>query len=271
MIQQATEEKPYISTSQLNTLARCGMQYVFRYEEGLILPPGVAAATGIGLHKAAAENGSQKIDSHEDLPVSDLKDIAAESFDTQLDTDGIWLNPEEASIGSKKVLGAAKDRTVELAEFYGHHVAEDYQPKHVEQPFRIELSGPRDFLGIIDLIDDGNNVTDFKTAARSKSKDEADKSVQLTAYAAGCMKITGAAAATVRLDTMVTKKTGVDRQVLESTRTVADFEPLADRVNAAVRVIEAGAYLPADPTHWCCSPKWCGYFHQCPFGGGKKQ
>jgi len=266
-----TTNKPHISDSQMRTLAYCGILYSNRYIDGRIIPPGIAAARGLGVHHAAAKNGKQKIQSGVDLPLADLRDIAAEAFNTQLDTEGIWLNPEEMSIGPHKVLGQAKDETVRIAEFYGTRVAPDYQPVKVEETFRVELPGPRDYLGVIDLIDDQQRVRDFKTAAKSKTQAEADSSIQLTGYAAGHQVLTGLPASDVGLEVLVTTSTGVSRQTLVSHRDAKDFDVLAARINAANRVIDAGAFLPADPSHWLCSAKWCGFHSTCPYAGGRRR
>ena len=63
------DQKPYISDSQLRMLTRCGIQYENRYVMGEIIPPGIAAVRGIGVHRAAAANGQQKIESGSDHPL----------------------------------------------------------------------------------------------------------------------------------------------------------------------------------------------------------
>lgn len=258
-------DKPHVSASQLDTLTRCGQQYAYRYLDGLIIPPGVAATRGKGFHAAAEANGKQKIESHEDMKASDLKEVAAEAFDAQLNGEGIWLSPEEASIGNKMVIGHAKDSMVEMADCYATDVAPAYQPTLVEAGFRIPLSGPRDFVGFIDLIDDAKHVIDLKTGKRAKSQADADNSLQLTAYAAGHRQLTGEDAASVGFETISQTKNGPKRTTVLSNRTAEDFDPLAARVNAAVQVIESGNFLPASPDDWICSTKWCGYTSLCPF------
>lgn len=258
------QDKPHVSISQLGTLSRCGMQYFFRYCEGLKIPPGIAMVKGIAVHRAAALNGHQKIESHEDLPTKDLKEVAADAFEEQLRGDGIWLNPAERNGNADSILGEALDETVSMAGFYAGNIAPDYQPTHVEKSFTVSLPGTHDFLGIIDLIDDKRRVVDYKTSGKSKSQSEADNSLQLTAYASGHKLITGEMPDEVRLDVLVLTKQ-MKRQVLASTRGVDDFVVLAARVNQAIAVIQSGSFLPADPTHWCCSPNWCGYWDRCPY------
>src|SRR5690606_3970207 len=103
-------------------------------------------------------------------------------------------------------------------------------------------------------------VTDFKTANRRKSQDEADASLQLTYYAAAHQVTFGKPASEVRLDTLVKNKTPV-RQVLASHRDRADFQILVNRVNAVIKGIKAGSFPPATPGAWWCSSTFCGYFN----------
>ena len=135
----------------------------------------------------------------------------------------------------------------------------------VEEAFEIETGGDRNISGRLDLADDAGRIVDFKTAARRKSQDDADTSVQLTIYSAAHKLIKGRPATGVRLDTVIVQKTKVDRQVLESERTVHDYEAVARRVNTIVASIEAGHFPPAPPGAWWCSPKWCGYYNSCPY------
>jgi len=267
----ATANKQYLSISQLGMLGRCGIQYEYRYLRKEVLAPGIAATRGTGVHVAAGANGEQKIHSGTDLPASDLRDIAVASFEAQLHSEkGVWLSPDQSGVGSKTIIGEAIDDTVALTDLYAAEVAPAYQPTMVEQTFKIELPGERDFLGVIDMIDDKRRVVDYKSAAKAKTQAEADTSLQLTAYAAGHEVLTGEEAESVALEVLVASK-NPRRQTLVSHRGASDYSALAARVNAANDVLDAGVFLPADPGDWCCSAKWCGYYHKCPFAHGRNR
>jgi hypothetical protein len=260
-----TAQKPHASNSQIEMLCRCGESYRRRYIEGEIIPPGIAMLKGTGLHRAAETNMRQKIDSHVDLPARDIVAAAVAAFEDQAHG-GLTLTDEEVGRGTANVIGEAKDDVAELADVHARQQAPDYQPVMVEQQVRILLpNSPRDLLGIIDLADDKERVTDFKTSGRSKSQSEADTSVQLTIYAAGYHALLGRPPAEVRLDTAVQTKTGTRRQVLASSRDSGDFQALANRINAFNYAVQAGSFPPASPGAWNCSQKWCGFWHTCPY------
>jgi hypothetical protein len=51
----------------------------------------------------------------------------------------------------------------------------------------------------------------------------------------------------------------------ESTRTEEDFDVLLRRITAACIAIDAGAFIPAKETDWCCSPDWCSFHGSCKY------
>ncbi len=257
-------EKPHLSATQMEMFWRCPEQYRRRYVEGERIPPGVALILGKAFHAGAELNFRQKIESHEDLPVNQIVDAAAAAFDAEV-SGGYSLSPEEAEVGGKKVLGEAKDKTVQLAEIHAEEQAPDYQPIAVEHSTRIVFPmATHDLLAITDLRDDLRRVVDFKTAARRMPADAADSSTQLTIYAAAHQIDTGAPASEVRLDVLTKTKTP-SRQVLRSDRSQADFQALIHRVNSTLSAIHAGSFTPASPGSWVCSPRWCGYWATCKF------
>lgn len=257
-------EKPHLSPSQLEMFAKCPEQWRRRYVENEILPPGVAALKGKTVHAAAEANFRQKLVSGEDLGLEHFRELAAESFDAQVAGE-YQLSAEEESRGKKRVLGEAKDAAVEMAEFHGAKQAPEYQPALVEQRFRVELPGPHDLLGVIDMADDRGRVIDFKTSGKAKSQSDADGSVQLTAYHVGHVVLTGRAPSELRLDVIVGAKKGLSRNVVKTARERADLAALAARLNVVSRAIEAGLFPPAAPGSWWCSAKWCGFYRTCRY------
>lgn len=263
--------KPHISATQLDMACRCPAQYERRYIDGDVLPPGIAILSGKGFHKGAETNMRQKIASRVDLPASEIVDAAVAAFETEA-AGGYVLSEDEDSRGAGVVVGEAKDRLANMARVHAEQQAPDYQPVLVEKSVRIALpNAPRDLLGIIDLADEQDRVTDFKTGSRKKNQDDADGSVQLSIYDAAFRAEMGRAPSEVRLDTIVGQKTKTDRQVLVSHRDDNDFSALANRINVVTSMIQAGIFAPASPGSWWCSPRWCGYWSTCKFVNSERR
>ena len=264
-------ERPHLSPSQLETFCQCPERWRRIYLEGERLPPATAMLRGTAVHAAAKANFEQKIESRQDLPPADLAAVADASFSAELENGGVELTAEEESMGKEKVLGQSRDAAVKMAEFHAREQAPDYQPVLVEAPFRVELPGSHDLVGVIDLADDRKRVTDLKTASRRKNQADADDSLQLTVYDVGHRVLTGQPAAELRLDTIVQGKRDLSRHVLSTERTPADFAALAQRVNVVTASIAAGVFTPAPLGAWWCSGKWCGFHRTCPYVNSERQ
>jgi hypothetical protein len=246
--------------------AKCPYSWSRRYVEKEIIPPGIAMLTGTGVHAGAEVNFTQKIESHEDMPASDIVDAAVAGFESRSAGDGYMLTDEEATVGAKKVLGEARDQVAQLAGLHAKEQAPDYQPVVVEHLTRILLpNATHDLLAITDLRDNRGRVVDFKTAAKKPSKGTADDSVQLTIYsAAHAVDNRGHLPGSLRLDVLTKTKTPA-RHIQDTTRTPRDLQCLANRVNATLAAMQSGIHPPGPADAWWCGPKWCGYATTCRY------
>lgn len=258
------------SVSQLETLFGCGQQYAFKYLEGIREPGSLPKAKGSAVHGAAQANFQQKVETDFDVPADDFRDLAAATFEAEMRGE-VLFSPEEQSVGVKKAVAKQKDATVKLAEFYHATVSPDYRPVLVEHEFSIDLpSLGTSLIGFIDLVDLTGRIIDTKTSKRAKSQNDADTSLQLTAYAAAREKEKRPAPSLI-LDTCVQTAGGKTyRQKLTTHRDQADYAALAARMVAAEKIIQAGAFMPAPAKAWWCSPSWCGFWAQCPFVNRKR-
>lgn len=259
-------ERGHLSPSQLDYACGCGIRWCFKYEDRLRMEPPRRLVEGSGVHVGAALNFRQKIETHDDLPVSDIVDAAVDGFDARLHQDGVALTDEEAGRGRDKVLGESRDRVVRLAKCFAEQVAPRYQPRFVEQEVRItDIPGaPFDLLGYLDLADVLNRVRDIKSASRKTPQAVADHSTQLTFYSAAHHVLTGRPATDVGLEVLIDYKSGPQAQSVTSERGPDDWQVLAERINAFARAKAAGAWLPAPPSAWWCSIEWCEYARVCP-------
>lgn len=265
-----TEGKKHISNSQLELFSKCAEAYRRRYIENDKRPPRIAMQIGSGVHYGAEVNFRQKIESHENLPASEIIDAAVAGFEQRLSVDGYELSPDEQSRGARLVVADAKDTVASLADLHSCTQSIDYQPTATETATTIILPDcSRDLVAITDLRDDKGHVVDFKTASKRPSAYDAHSSLQLTIVAAAYQVDVGTPCTDVRLDVLVKTKTPA-RHVLVSDRDERDFAALAARIDTTVRAIDAGIFTPASPSHWMCSPTWCAYFQTCKFVSNRR-
>ena len=265
-----TDQKPYISPSQVFMYTRCGEAYRRRYIEKHKIPPGIAMTKGISVHKGAEFNFKAKIQSKKDKPVGDIVDVAVSAFEGQVANEGLSLNAEEESIGKKMVVGKAKDSTAKMASVLMTGVAHKYQPVTVEEMVTVPLeTSSHNLRGVIDLEVEGGALVDLKTSAKSWSQDRVDKSIQLPFY--GMMKraLTGSDPSKVIVENIIDgSKTSV--KTFERVVGMDDYLPIIRRLNRVLEGINAKIYTPAKDDAWWCSAAYCGYFNSCEFVRGGK-
>lgn len=259
----------HISPSQISTFFKCGEQWRRRYIDKEIIPPGFAAARGSSLHKAAEVNHRQKIGSRVDLSSSDIKCLAAESFDQRV-KGGVYLPKED--IGSRARLeGEAKDETVSCADVYARELAPKIQPMLVEWRSAKKILIPKTAIEIVTILDvftEEGWLLDIKSATKSKTQTDADDDLGLTARAI-VLELEGQPITKISLETMVALKGGGKAQSLETRRDDREKNRFLKLAAAMIKAINAGNFLPANGG-WACDPKWCGYSVTCPyskFGG----
>jgi hypothetical protein len=257
--------RPYFSHSQLNLYSNCGEAYRRRYIEREIIPPGIALIRGSAVHAPAEVNHKQKRESGTDLPVSELTDIAASAFDEKVRREGVMLTADEKAVGAEKVIGQGKDGAVRLTKLYAKEVAPTIDPDLVEERVRLELTeSEMDMMAVLDVTTKEGDIIDLKTSSKSKSKGEAESSLQLSWYAMAYHALKKKDPRSVRLEVLVDTATP-KHQRLETVRTQRDYEVLVNRVNTTLAAIKAGTFVPANAGHWMCSQKWCGYARTCAY------
>lgn len=252
--QEAEPEKPHISPSQINLILDCSAKYMFRYIFGIRPPMRSFAARGKAVHRGLEYNYRQKIETHEDLPLSEVQDAASDAFDSML-AEVQWDEDEDP--------GKFKDQTIELVSFYHQEVAPTIQPVMVEQPVLLEIPETEFVIkGIIDLVDSNGYIRDTKTKNATPPQKTVDSCLQLTIYAMGYRQLTGKIEAGVMLDNLVSLKKGPKYVPLISHRTDRDIKRLTNIARAVINCIKGGAYVP-NPNSNMCSETKCDFWKIC--------
>lgn len=274
----AMTDKQQLHVSMLEMISRCGVQFQRRFgarfglwEKEEIVPPGIALATGISVHKAVEDNLKNKIESEGQLLAREqIATIADEEFR------GIWqggmMLTDDESVNVKKTLGSAVDQTIALSLLHYDNLAPLIMPVAVEEKFVISMNDyPYDLSGKKD-VREANAIRDTKTKAASPP-DNAAHSLQMAMYAMSEIVAGRGLPKKVYLDFLV--KTKTPKVVIrEAVPDESWMNPLQRRIERAIEIIQAVkegkvAFTPADTEHWCCSKKFCGYATTCPYWGGK--
>lgn len=168
----------HLSATQITMYQRCPEQWRRRYVLGEKERPGAALIWGSADHYAHEVNFQQKIDSHSDLPVDDIRLAFAEGFDAAIERNG---GEGEVEWGSDQP-GAIKDAGVELAAHYHRIVSPSIQPTAVESEFSLTVPGvPVPVIGRVDVETAGLAI-ERKTAKRTSTKVEPKWRIQGLIY-----------------------------------------------------------------------------------------
>ncbi|MFH1572429.1 MAG: PD-(D/E)XK nuclease family protein [Acidobacteriota bacterium] len=254
--------RPQLHASALEM--KCAEAFRRRYIENEIIPPGVALIVGTGTHRSVERNLSHKVETGELLPVEAVQDHARDAVNHAWEG-GVRLEPEELERGMKLVKGEAVNKAIRLSVLHHAEVAPGLIPTHVERPWSLEINGyPVDLVGRIDVQEGAESIRDTKTSGKTPSADCAQKSVQLKAYSLAVMKIDGAAPVWSRMDYLIDTKTPKSA-TFEAQFTDDDYRAVLARVETLCLAMERGVFIPVEPTHWACDPKWCGYALTCRY------
>lgn len=262
-----------IRQSMLNMAFKCGESFRRRYVEGQIIPPGIAAGRGTGLHHANKVNLTQKITSGVDLPIGDIKDAARDGF-VKAFRDGVYI-PKHLLSEKDKLINMGLEDSLRCAEVYHEKIAPEILPRAVEEPFHLEVGLSLPIEGTLDIQRLGK-VDDLKTAAKKWSEGQIHKEIQPVMYSYSHEKVTGIRPL-FKYHIMIARRgqagnatsAGYDTQ--EKTCTDQDYSSLFANLHIFIDMLEKGVFTPSNPTAWWCSADWCGYFSTCPFRGNGKQ
>ena len=250
-----------INQSRMNMHLRCGEQDRRRYEEGEIIPPGIALIRGSSVHKGAEENNKHILASGKEIKKVDLIKLVRNEFSKRIKAEGIYLTKEE-KFQKKTVIENGKNEAMALTGVFADEVSPTIEPVKIEMPFEIEFK-ENILHGRIDLVDK-KGLRDLKTSNKKKNQGEVDDSDQLSMYTLGYKFLFGKMPKTILMDVLVATKTP-KYQPLTTKRTLKDIDVFLRRLYAVIEGIKKGVFLPTKPENWWCGEKWCGYYSTCKY------
>ena len=251
-------DRPHWSYSSLNLLLNiCSLQWMF--EKLLKLPrpfTPVSLVMGSAYHRVMEFIALHRLEGR--LPMqSETRDL----FHTLWDRERQEGPPMEKTEDPPEKLA---EQGAGLVAAYLQQVDPRERVLEFNQAFAVPVgSSERPLIGEIDAItaDATGEVTlvDWKTSARRWPKEQADKSLQPTAYLYAYGQLKPGCTDQFRFDVAVKNKTPVI-ELNHTSRTTDDFLRLERLVEAADRIVQHELFYPCDQSFACAG---CQYAEPC--------
>jgi hypothetical protein len=164
----------------------------------------------------------------------------------------------------RAVIGEAADGAVRLALLHYDQLAPKIVPTAVEKSWKVPFESQGAMLAGRTDLEVELGIRDTKTSGRSPNDEAADKSDQLTMYSLAWWAERGTMPSYLALDHLVDSKTP-KIVTLQTHRTKDNLDKLIARIEAFLKAIRAGVFVPCDRSSWVCDPRWCGYHDLCEY------
>jgi CRISPR/Cas system-associated exonuclease Cas4 (RecB family) len=176
----------HLSPTSLGMFRRCPRQFYMRYILGKKEAPGESLVIGSMFHETLEFNYSQKIESHEDKPLSEiieyLQDAAVPKVLDEAGGEGEirWDHEADTATG----VARARSDAERISSAYHTAVVPRIQPIAVERRFEWHPDGfPVPMIGYLDTITDAARVLDTKTGKQVSKKVKPSWQLQGLTYA----------------------------------------------------------------------------------------
>jgi putative RecB family exonuclease len=246
----------YLSNSQISLYSQCSLKYKFQYVDLLpkpFKPSGLAFGSAIHsalswLHRESMTNGG--------VPLETLyKIFDADWYSQRTETEIRYKNGED----EMKFAVMAKEMLAMYCQL------PPKKAKGTEVSFSVPLIEPGngkhpliDIEGVIDLIEEGDVITEFKTSAQMMDSKDADESLQLTIYSYAFEKLYQKPPKALKIvDFVKSKKPKLI--TLETRRDESSYHRLYAITSQVLKGINQKVYFPKT-SFWC---KDCEYAEQC--------
>lgn len=256
----ANVPKLTLTQSMIGMFEKCGMQFYFRYIEGIKIPPAAALSVGHSVDTGITTNLSQKIQTQVDLPEGDVLDATSTAFEkVRAETDWQDLNPD-----------SQKDVAIGCVKAHHKEIAPKIEPIATQITMKHEL--PELVLeGTADIIEKDGTIADSKTAKSAYDEDAVHTSLQAAVYSYLYAQTTRQLPKGFRFDVMVKPTVRLPARTMQVTGQVTQGQVnnAIERAKIVERAVKAGIFPYASEQGYWCSKKMCGFWNMCPRGGKK--
>lgn len=262
-----------LSPSSIEAFLKCPEQYRRDKWDPEPRPAHPDLIFGAAFHRAAEANFTQKIESHQDLPVGEVRDLAGDMFTAVVDEERDQRGIDWGDIKPAKVQAGVIESMVGTGSHPGYHqtLAPQVQPLAVERWFEVPTPLGLPLVGRVD-VDTTAGLIDLKTARKAKTQLDLDKNVQATAYL-WAKHQQAEEPLPFRWHTVI-RTVKPQQQQLETSRAQPELDQFGRLLDVVADTMVGyaeqygleGPWPPTSPLAWWCSPGQCSYYgNGCPW------
>ena len=261
----------HLSASSLALSWRCSESWRARYLARVRGPESAELRRGWVVDAAIEAHFKALLATGEALPQRDIEDIYAAAWQRRIDDAAVEIDWGDDTPEHVKDTGLIALRAY-LAE-----LAPTVRPTSVQREFAFALAPELEWTltGRLDVEDADGDVIDVKVKKRHVAQSDADSDPQPGLYLLE-RALAGRPAARFLYHSVNPNAKQAKTKVVPTRRSRAQLEAFVGRVLATARAIDGlhrqfgpdGPWPLADPTHWCCSPRFCAAWTHCPGGAG---
>jgi hypothetical protein len=261
----------HLSASSLARFWRCPEAWRAHYLARVRGPESAELRRGWVVDAAIEAHFKALLATGEPLPQRDVEDIYAAAWQRKIDDPAIeidWGDDSPAHV---------KDSGLIALRAYLTELAPAVRPASVQREFSFALAPDLEWTltGRLDLEDADGDVIDIKVKKRHVAQADADSDPQPSLYLLE-RALAGRPARRFVYHSVNPTAKQAKTKIVPTARTRAQLQVFVARVLATARAIDGlyrqfgpeGPWPLADPTHWCCSPRFCAAWARCPGGGG---
>lgn len=267
-----------LSSSSIEGFWKCAEQW---RRERIAKEPRFSTAElifGSTFHRAAEHNFRQKIDSHEDRPVEEMREVTGDSFNSVVEeTKGKeeirWHDDKPEKIQAGVITAMVGTESVP-----GYHqvLAPTVQPvaveRWIEQPTVLGIP----LVAKLDVETDAGAIRDLKTGKKSRTQADLDDNIQATANL--WLREQEADPASEFGWHVSIRTIKPQQQELVTTRTATELQAFERLLVVTANTIQdymtrygpEGPWPGTSPMAWWCSSVQCSFYGSCAWRGGAK-
>lgn len=259
-----SEGIPYLSVSKMGTFTKCGLQGKFRYLDKIPEPALGVFLFGKVIH-SAIEKALKIVLAEKSAPsLADMTDWLPDLWEEQIKEDEGRAGFTGWHWGEDDSLARGKKEAPQVVQVFHEHVLKTVRPLLIEHKFNFPLQskvGEFKIYGVLDCLDKGGLLTDWKTADGSPSENQKKLDLQFMGYSLFVREYLDTTDDTDCRKVFLIR--GKKKPEIVSYRIHDGHRQwFKDQAARVWQMIQADAYV-ANTNGWWCAKKWCSFWEGC--------